>query len=440
MAKDSYKKDAQEQMSWQEQEMLKKRALIKKFAGLAVLVVIGLVGLVLSPKIFDTVEKGTYQIKQAAVTGTMSAKMDPGLWLQLFGDITVWPTAETFFFTKDSDEGTAADQSIEVRFNDGSLCDVSGTLRNIMPTNPQDAVNLVTVRGHKTYYDVQQKLILPHVRNSLRLTANLMSARESYAEKRTDFLYWAADQIQNGIYQTDEETKKIMDPITGEMVTRTVKRIKMGENGLPLRQMNPLQDTGIHLVNFEIKAFEYADKVKAQIGAQQEALMAVATARAKAQEAEQDKLTIEAQGEAKVAKARYLELEKKATAVVQAERDKEVAETHAQKELEVAKLAKAAAKETKEKDILLGQGQAEKKRLVMQADGALKQKLEALVEINKNYANAYKERKVPQVYMAGGSGANGTSNPDDEFSRFMNLMNIRNAKELAIDMNIKGQK
>jgi len=440
MAGENWKQEGKSQMSEYERQLLAKKKIIKKFVGLGVLVVIGLIGLILSPKIFDTVEKGTYQIKQAAVTGKMSAKMDPGLWVQGFGDITVWPTAETFFFTKDVDEGEAKDESIEVRFNDGSLCDISGTLRNIMPTSESDAISLVTERGHKTYNDVQNKLILPHVRNSLRLTANLMSARESYAEKRTDFLYWAADQIQNGIYQTEEETKKVKDPISGEEVTRTVKKIKEDPNTkLPMRQMNPLEGTGIKLVNFEIKAFEYAEKVKEQIATQQEALMAVATSRARAQEAEQDKLTIEAQGEAKVAKARYLELEKKATAVVQAERDKEVAETHAAKKLEVAKLEKKAAEQEKQRDILLGQGKAEKKRLIMQADGALKQKLEAVVAIHKNYADAYSTRKVPNVYMAGG-GESGTQNPDDEFQRFMNMMNISVAKQLQLDMSVKGVK
>lgn len=412
---------------------------MKKQINLVVIAVIVILGLLLTPKLFDTVDKGTYQVKQAAITGAMYAKMTPGLWWQGFGDIEEWPAAETFFFIKDLEEGAAIDQSIEVRFNDGSLCDMSGTLRIIMPTSETDAINLVIKRGHKTYKDVEQKLIVPHVRNSLRLTANLMSARESYAEQRTDFIYWTADQIQNGIYQTIDETKKIMDPISGELVTKTVKKIKMAEDKVtPLRRMNPLKGTGIVLVNFEIKKFEYAPKVKEQIATQQVALMAVATARTKAQEAEQDKLTIEAQGKARVTKARYQELEKKAVAVVQAERDKQVAETHAMKKLEVAKLEKKAAEQEKQRDILRGQGLAEKKRLVMSADGALKQKLETMVQINKHYADAYRERKVPQVYMAGGQS--GVQNPDDEFTRFMNMINIKVAKDLALDMGIMDKK
>ena len=81
----------------------------------------------------STVQKGTYQIRQMVVSGTMDAKMDPGMWVRLFSDIGTWPKAETFFFTQDLEGGDERDQSIEVRFNDGSLADVSGTVRIILP-------------------------------------------------------------------------------------------------------------------------------------------------------------------------------------------------------------------------------------------------------------------------------------------------------------------
>jgi hypothetical protein len=84
---------------------------------------------VLGGNLFETVGKGTYQVKQAAISGTMSAKMTPGFWMQMFGDIQTWPKADTFFFTHDKKEGQGMDQSIEVRFNDGSICNISGTMR-----------------------------------------------------------------------------------------------------------------------------------------------------------------------------------------------------------------------------------------------------------------------------------------------------------------------
>ena len=82
---------------------------VKKKMGLKSMITLGFVGLLVAiglfslPMMVDTVEKGTYQVKQAAITGTMDAKMTPGLWLQLWGDIDPWQKAETFFFTHDND-------------------------------------------------------------------------------------------------------------------------------------------------------------------------------------------------------------------------------------------------------------------------------------------------------------------------------------------------
>lgn len=408
----------------------------RSMAALIVLGAVVIFAAVTAPQLVDTVDKGTYQIKQAAVTGTMSAKMTPGLWLQLFGDIEQWPKADTFFFTADSEEGAGHDQSIEVRFNDGSLCNVSGTLRVILPTTEDDAIRLVTELGYKDYYELEQKLILPITRNALRLTANLMTARESYSEKRHDFIFLAWDQIQNGIYETEEEITYPVDPITGKKAKKVVKVIKKDRDGNAIRSGNPWAGTGISLMNFEIKDFVYADKVKEQIATQQEALMAVATARANAEKAKQDAKTIEEQGKAKVMKARYDKEQEKIKAVVDAEKVKAVAELQAAQRLEVAKLDKKAAEQKKQENILLGQGEAERKKLVLQADGALKQKLEAYVEAQKLWADAFSKRNVPSVYNAG-DGQGGSGSADMQFQQFMQLQNMKNMQDLGLDMTIK---
>lgn len=407
----------------------------KRNIGIAIIAIIAIVGLLCGAYLVETVEKGTYQIKQAAISGNMSAKMTPGLWFQLFGDIEPWPKAETFFFTSDKDEGKDIDQSIEVRFVDGSLCNISGTLRIILPTSEQQAIALTTIRGHKTYKDLESKLILPTVRNVLRLTANLMTARDSYASKRADFITFARDQIVNGMYQTTTVERKIKDLISGEMVTKTFKVIKTidGKPGsAPLYHLNPLKNTGITLANFEIKKFVYDEKVRKQIATQQEALMAVETAKAKAQEAEQNKLTIEAQGKADVAKARYEKEQEKIRAVVDAEKEKEVQVIAATRRKEVAILDKEAAAEKKQEQILLGEGEAERKRLVLAADGALEKKLATYERVMNVWADAYSKRKVPSVMMGGGNGKDVDANALS-MSEVMSLMAM---KQLGLDLTV----
>ena len=383
-------------------------------AVLALLAILG-TGLVV------TVVNGTYQVRQMVVTGTMEAKLEPGMWLKLFSDIKTWPKAQTFFFTKDDEGGATADDSIEVRFNDGSLCDISGTMRIILPSSERQAIDLVSTYGYMDYTDLEQKLVLPVVRNALRITANLMSARESYSEKRANFVFWTWDQIQNGLYETEEETRKVVDPVSGQDVTKTFKIIKKAAGGDPVYQRNPLEGLGITLANFEVKLFDYTEKVRAQIGTQQTALMAVATARAKAQQAEQEALMAEAEGKANVARAKYEEEEKKIRAVVAAEQ-----------RVEVAGLDRQAAAQKKQEEILLGQGEAERKRLVLKADGALKQKLEAYVQAQQVWAGAFAQRQVPTLVMGGGS-AGDTDKSTTEFARMMQLLV---AKQMGLDLSV----
>lgn len=407
-----------------------------KSVGLASL--IGLV-LLLSYGLVETVNQGSYQVRQMIVTGKMDAKLTPGMWLQLFSDIVTWPTAETFFFANDESGSATIDRAIEVRFNDGSLCDVSGTLRIILPSSEEQSIHLVTKYGYASYGELEQKLILPVVRNALRLTANLMSARESYSEKRADFVFWAWDQVQNGLYETEEETRKVVDPVSGQEVTKTFKIIRRKENGSPFYQHNPLEGLGITLANFEVKLFDYTDKVREQISTQQTALMAVATAMAKAQQAEQEALMVEAEGKAKVAWEKYEEEQKKIRAVVQAQERLDVAEleksramVEAQQRLEVAELDRLAAGETKQQEILLGQGEAERKRLVLQADGALKEKLEAYVMAQQVWAGAYAQRQVPALVM-GGAGAGDTDQSSTEFAQMMQLLV---AQQMGLDLSV----
>ncbi|MCH7938575.1 MAG: hypothetical protein IID13_02385 [Candidatus Marinimicrobia bacterium] len=389
-----------------------------------VLLLVVVSAVVFSSQILVTNQRGQYQIKQAAIAGTMSVRMAPGMYGRWFGAIDTWNKAETFYFTSEYDGAgdVAEDRSMEVRFNDGSLTYISGTARITMPTGEQDAINLIIKEGYRSYRDLEQKMILPTVRNALRSTANLMSARESYSEKRLDFINWARDQIQNGLYSTEEITRKVTDIVSGEQVIRTFKRIKRNEaTGEPVYLFNPMAGLGIRISNFEIKTFNYAEKVQEQIAAQQEALMAVETARARAKEAEQKAITVEAEGKADVMRVKYEKEQSKIAAVVLAEQG-----------LEVARLERQAAEETRQRDILLGQGEAERKRLVMAADGALAQKLETFEKIQGQWAAAYAQRNVPQLVMGAGADG-GTDRATMDFSQAMQLLV---AKQLGLDLSI----
>jgi regulator of protease activity HflC (stomatin/prohibitin superfamily) len=241
------------------------------------------------------------------------------------------------------------------------------------------------------------------------------------------------------MYRTKARREVVKDPTTGEEVTKVFNEIMYDpKTGQPIREQNPMQGMGIDVSNFEIKDFIYSKKVRMQIEQQQENIMAIETAKAEALKAEQQEKTAEMKGKAAVTKAQYEKEEEKIRAVVDAKKEKEVAELQAMKELEVAKLQKKAAVEQKQREILLGQGESERKKLVMQADGALAKKLEAWKDVNFRYAEAiqnYKGQWVPTVMMGGEGGKSGNGAQD-----LINLLSVKTAKDLALDLNIKGKR
>jgi hypothetical protein len=396
----------------------------KLITVVASIVIVGILVVILGSNMVETVNKGEYQIRQWPWTGTVDAKMDAGMWPQCFSSITVWPKARTFYFTSDKEEGENRDQSIEVRFNEGSLCDISGSCRIKLPVKGEDAVALIEKHGYKTYEEFEQELILKVVRNALRLTGNMMTARESYAEKRGEFLFWAWDQVQNGLYQTEDVAVETIDLKTGEKTTRVVKRIKIDpKTGEKLRMKNSLEGLGIELSNFDIKKFNYRGDVTTQIATQQKAYMDIETERANAAKARQDAKTAESEGLSNVTKAEYKEKEiaemeivaakqEKETRVITATQEKEVAEEEkvralikANKDLTVATIGVKEASETRQKLIFEGQGEAQRKALVLAADGALAEKLKTYLRVQEQWAAAYAQRKVPTTVLGGADGA-----------------------------------
>ena len=78
--------------------------------------------------LFETNTFGYYQIKQAAVTGEVTVRSEPGLYWQGMGKITTYPVSEDLSFE---------DAGISVRFNDGSIAKVKGTVKFKLSLKPE---------------------------------------------------------------------------------------------------------------------------------------------------------------------------------------------------------------------------------------------------------------------------------------------------------------
>lgn len=374
-----------------------------------------IIALILGMKVYEHLDADKIMVVQKPFSGELTWYTTPGTKWQGFGKVTTYPRRAMYDF------------KIQVRFNDGGHGTMNGSIQYEMPLDTEHLTALHVRFG--SYESIQKQLVETVTNKSVYMTGPLMSSKESYAEKRNDLLRYVEDQVINGVYRTTSKEARVKDSITGADKTVTMVEIAV-KNGVPERQEEAvLTAFGIRPFNFTITSLPYDEVVEKQIIQQQGIAMDVQTEVANAKKAEQKTITVTEQGKANAAEAKWKQETLKATEV-----------TLAQQKLEVATLEAKAAEQTKLRDILLGEGQATAKKLIMEADGGLQIKVDASVKIYERYAQAienYKGNWVPTIIMGGNQGAI----PGSAGSGAMELISLLTAKtahDLAVDWEIPG--
>lgn len=383
---------------------------IGRVVGLAFGIILALFLLVSLGRLFESVGASEFVVIQAPWTGKLSWAKQPGVVWQGWGTVTSYPRRQTYEF------------ETQVRFNDGGHGTMQGSVQWEMPLDDTNLNALHTQYGSADA--IQKQLVEKVVNKSVYMTGPLMSSKESYAEKRNYLINWVEDQIAHGVYRTVQREVKVADPLTGQEKSAVVVDI-VQLNNLPQRQeASALDHYGITTSNFAIKGLPYDEQVEKQIQEQQKITMQVQTAIAESRQAEQRTITVEQQGKADAAKAKWDQEVLKAKAVTEAEQQLAVQTLRAQtaEQYRVEQLKKADADSTY-------------RRQLMAADGALAQKLDALVKINQTWAAAFEKypgQLVPSVVMGGGngSGASGVAATQN----FMDILTAKAAQDLGVSL------
>ena len=378
-------------------------------------------------------------------TGTLFVKFTPGIYFNAFGSTEVYWDVFTYDFDKEGSAGKKNENSlvasgIAVRYQDGGIGTVFGKARFALPNDEETMIRL-----HKDFRDrfgVAQKLIRTVTEESMNLTAGLMTSEEAYAEKRGIFTQWAEQQVASGKFFTELKSVLEKQEDTNEHLTRNIPVIKYGTDGLPLQHASDFKMYGIKVNGFQLTDWDFEEKTLEQISRKREATMGIITAKADAERARQEALTAEEQGKKNVMVDRYTKEQEKVQAVVDAEKEKEVAVTYAMQAVLVAEQGKLEAEQKrlaavayKQEQILRGEGDGEYKRLVMSADGALATKLDAWKEVHMRYAEAIEKQKwVPEIQMGGSSQLPGSAAND-----LIEMLKVQTAKELKLDMSMTGK-
>ncbi|KKM93269.1 hypothetical protein LCGC14_1210060 [marine sediment metagenome] len=452
----------------------------KKLTGKSVIaMVLGAVALVMClviPFACTTTVGAEEIVIHQSVLGDLTVWTEPGWKYQGLGTITRYKRSSQFDFSAPHDESQAKseegkktaqqDNSIPVRFNDQGQAHISGSLSYDLPLD-RDAM----LKIHKKFGSmeaIEDRLVRQTVTRSVYFSGPLMSSRESAGQRRGELIHFIIEQATRGVYQTESKKVEVEDllspPVeTVKMVTVPVMNEETGkpaldENNQPVMKQEPrkiskpatktvlivtpmvggdgkilvqeasaLTSLGLKMYNLTVNRILYEGKVKEQIDMQRQAIMDIQTKIAEGKAAEQRRVTVEKEGQADAAKAKWAQEVLKSTAITEAQQKKAVAIEQAEQKRAVAEKDLDSAKLERKAKVERALGDAKAKKLIMAADGALEKKLAAYVAIQQAWASSIGSQPlVPQVQMGGG----GTNN---QGLNLMQLLTAKVAKDLALD-------
>ena len=371
---------------------MQKRNILAIVVGIIALAFVFSIG-----SIGEDVKNEQIVVNQYPFTGNMEYWTTPGFKWQWFGKTTHYYKTNQLWFGSDNEEGKQMGNPIPVIFNDASDGLIYGSLRVKLPTDPTYLARIQT--DYNGMDRLMQDLVRPTVNKVIYASGPLMSAFESYAEKKNDLIEYITDQLNNGVYKTTVKTIESIDPITGEKKTVKVAALIPDENapgGYKRSEVSPFSYYGLEIGQVAVSKIDYSDKVKAQIAQQQEANMMVQTSKAKTLAAQQEAIRVEEAGKAAAIEAKW-----------QQEKIKAVEVTKAEQEYEVARLAALKANENAKRIKAEGEAEAAAARAKVQAglDPMTKAQIEKETAIGIAQALAdSKVRWVPEIIVAGNSG------------------------------------
>ena len=358
------------------------------------------------PSAIEDADKSKNYVCQVPITGEYVVWTNGGLQWQGYGNVKEYAKTSQIEFTDlERNEGgyvaVGDNPAAGTTFNDRGKGFIIGSFRVVLPNDEQHMMAIQRDFGSEKA--LINTLVRPTLYKVVTACGPLMSSLESVSETRTDLTAYITDQLNYGVYKTKTTKVEVANEITGEMETRTQAELIADSNapgGYKRQETSPFSQYGITAGIVSVLDIKYDAATQQQIDAQKAANLAVITAKTQAAKAIQETITIEEQGKARAAEAKW-----------EQEREKAVAVTRAEQEREVSRLAAEKAEFDKKKIVAQGQAEAEANRLKVQAGLTPQERAEwdykTAVGVAEALANS-KVRWVPEIMM-GGQGSNGSA-------------------------------
>ena len=253
---------------------------LKSIISIAIVAVVAIITLCSLGRIGEDVKNEEIVINQMPFTGTKKYWTTPGFEWQWFGKTTVYFKTQQLWFGSEDDNNRQQGNPIPVIFNDASDGQIYGSLRVKLPTDPMYLARIQT--DYNGMDRLMTDLVRPTVTKVIYASGPLMSAFESYAEKKNDLIEYITDQLNNGVYKTTVKTIETIDPITNEKKTIKIASLIPDENapgGYKRSEVSPFSYYGLEIGQVAVSKIGYSETVRKQIAQQQEANMMVQTSK-----------------------------------------------------------------------------------------------------------------------------------------------------------------
>lgn len=364
-----------------------------RYITLGIVAIVALVTLLLSSQIVENNLAGFIQVKQGATSGDLTIRLEPGMYMQNFGEVTTYKVSDVYDFNG---------EKVNVRFNDAAEAHISGQIKFRLPIREDSMIKIH--KDFRSYPAVQHDLVRQVVAAALKQSATFFRAEDVYSTRRADFIDLVTRQIKIGIYATTYTEEWVVDELdpTKKKLIRNVK-VKYDKSGEPIiNEESAFASYGLDLIQLVINDIDFDQKTDALIAKRKEAEQERVVAIANAERAKQDAITAFEQGRANVAIAEAKALVEAKKAVVEAEKNTKVAE---QKALQAIQ----------EKRAIIAKGEADAAAAKLKVAAGLSPLERATIdkETAIGVAAELAKVKLPGLMVIGGDGQGGKINPFD---------------------------
>ena len=419
--------------------------------------------------IFFYAEPG-YIYHVRTITGEEKVVSDVGFNSYLFGRYNAWKRAMTVQVVTGVKEGMNAESDsasasaslppLTIMYLDQVDARAEATVRFSVPSDKESFLKLA--HEYRSPENLLRTALIPAFKETIQATASLMAAEEYYSGGRTEFNNEFENQMANGIYivrreeqliRIDRSAKSSANASLGEnqedygedVKTAFVVNKVLDSNGQPIRKAQKFTQFGVTVVDARVTNMSPNQKFVERMQLKQKASADRAIAREQRIQEEEQRLLAIAKGEREVAERQAAAKVDQIQKTTEAETEKQLAITNAEKLKAQADIAKETAQIELEKARIeaetqrtLADAEAYAKSQILKADNALAQKLEAEIKIQEVWANAYARRNVPTNVF--GANDSVTSGGDQETRAFMQILTLDAAKRLNYERELGHKK